>query len=167
MDTYLISHTSYLILMTIKEQLIEKIKESMKAGTSDRTNILRLAMNAIKNREVENRGKGIEVELTDDDVIDVLMKEVKRRNESADVYTQAGRQELADVEIAEVAIIKEFLPEAISAEELDKIVTAAIAKTEAKEIKDMGKVMAEINPQIKGRADSKTVSDLIKNKLGL
>jgi len=167
MDTYLISHTSYLILMTIKEQLMEKIKESMKAGTSDRTNILRLAMNAIKNREVENRGKGIEVELTDDDVIDVLMKEVKRRNESADVYTQAGRQELADVEIAEVAIIKEFLPEAISAEELDKIVTAAIAKTEAKEIKDMGKVMAEINPQIKGRADSKTVSDLIKNKLGL
>ncbi|OGM92501.1 hypothetical protein A2333_02505 [Candidatus Wolfebacteria bacterium RIFOXYB2_FULL_49_7] len=153
--------------MTIKEQLMEKIKESMKAGTSDRTNILRLAMNAIKNREVENRGKGIEVELTDDDVIDVLMKEVKRRNESADVYTQAGRQELADVEIAEVAIIKEFLPEAISAEELDKIVTAAIAKTEAKEIKDMGKVMAEINPQIKGRADSKTVSDLIKNKLGL
>ena len=151
----------------IKEQLNEKIKESMKAGTSDRTNILRLAMNAIKNREVENRGKGIEVELTDDDVIDVLMKEVKRRNESADVYTQAGRQELADVEIAEVAIIKEFLPEAISAEELDKIVTAAIAKTEAKEIKDMGKVMAEINPQIKGRADSKTVSDLIKNKLGL
>ena len=151
----------------IKEQLSEKIKESMKAGTSDRTNILRLAMNAIKNREVENRGKGIEVELTDDDVIDVLMKEVKRRNESADVYTQAGRQELADVEIAEVAIIKEFLPEAISAEELDKIVTAAIAKTEAKEIKDMGKVMAEINPQIKGRADSKTVSDLIKNKLGL
>jgi len=151
----------------IKEQLTEKIKESMKAGTSDRTNILRLAMNAIKNREVENRGKGIEVELTDDDVIDVLMKEVKRRNESADVYTQAGRQELADVEIAEVAIIKEFLPEAISAEELDKIVTAAIAKTEAKEIKDMGKVMAEINPQIKGRADSKTVSDLIKNKLGL
>src|SRR3989339_1487127 len=106
----------------IKEQLTEKIKESMKAGTSDRTNILRLAMNAIKNREVENRGKGIEVELTDDDVIDVLMKEVKRRNESADVYTQAGRQELADVEIAEVAIIKEFLPEAISAEELDKIV---------------------------------------------
>ena len=151
----------------IKEQLNEKIKESMKAGTSDRTNILRLAMNAIKNREVENRGKGIEVELTDDDVIDVLMKEVKRRNESADVYTQAGRQELADVEIAEVAIIKEFLPEAISAEELDKIVTAAIIKTEAKEIKDMGKVMAEINPQIKGRADSKVVSDLIKNKLGL
>ena len=151
----------------IKEQLTEKIKESMKAGTSDRTNILRLAMNAIKNREVENRGKGIEVELTDDDVIDVLMKEVKRRNESADVYTQAGRQELADVEIAEVAIIKEFLPEALSAEELDGIVTAAIAKTEAKEIKDMGKVMAEINPQIKGRADSKTVSDLIKNKLGL
>jgi len=151
----------------IKEQLNEKIKESMKAGTSDRTNILRLAMNAIKNREVENRGKGIEVELTDDDVIDVLMKEVKRRNESADVYTQAGRQELADVEIAEVAIIKEFLPEALSAEELDKIVTAAIAKTEAKEIKDMGKVMAEINPQIKGRADSKMVSDLIKNKLGL
>ena len=153
--------------MSIKEQLNEKIKESMKAGMSDRTNILRLAMNAIKNREVENRGKGIEGDLTDEDVIDVLMKEVKRRNESAEVYTQAGRQELADAELAEVAIIKEFLPEELSAEELDAIVTEAIAKTEAKEIKDMGKVMAEINPQIKGRADSKAVSDLIKQKLGL
>ena len=153
--------------MAIKEQLNEKIKESMKAGTPDRTNILRLAMNAIKNREVENRGKGIEGELTDEDVIDVLMKEVKRRNESAEVYTQAGRQELADTELAEVAIIKEFLPEELSAEELDTIVTDAIAKTEAKEIKDMGKVMAEINPQIKGRADSKAVSDLIKKKMGL
>ena len=153
--------------MAIKEQLNEKIKESMKAGTPDRTNILRLAMNAIKNREVENRGKGIEGELTDEDVIDVLMKEVKRRNESAEVYTQAGRQELADTELAEVAIIKEFLPEELSAEELDTIVTDAIAKTEAKEIKDMGKVMAEINPQIKGRADSKAVSDLIKKKMGI
>ena len=153
--------------MTIKEQLNEKIKESMKAGTPDRTNILRLAMNAIKNREVENRGKGIEGELSDGDVIDVLMKEVKRRNESADVYAQAGRQELADVELAEVVIIKEFLPEELSAEELDKIVGEAVAKTGAKEIKDMGKVMAEINPQIKGRADARAVSDLIKKKIGL
>lgn len=153
--------------MTIKEQLNEKIKESMKAGTSERTNILRLAMNAINNRQVENRGKGIEGDLSDEDVIDVLMKEVKRRNESAAVYTEAGRQELADVELAEVVIIKEFLPEELSAEELDAIVTAAIEKTEAKELKDMGKVMAEINPQIKGRADSKVVSDLIKSKMGL
>ncbi|HBT74453.1 TPA: glutamyl-tRNA amidotransferase [Candidatus Wolfebacteria bacterium] len=151
----------------IKEQLMEKIKESMKAGTSERTNILRLAMNAINNRQVENRGKGIEGELSDEDVIDVLMKEVKRRNESATVYAEAGRQELADVELAEIVIFKEFLPEEISTEELDAIVTAAIEKTEAKEIKDMGKVMAEINPQIKGRADSKAVSDMIKSKMGL
>lgn len=153
--------------MTIKEQLMEKIKESMKAGTSDRTGILRLAMTAIKNKEIENRGKGIEGELSDGDVIDVLMKEVKRRNESADVYAQAGRQELADGELAEVAIIKEFLPEELSTEELDRIVSEAVIKTEAKEIRDMGKVMAEINPQIKGRADARTVSDLIKKKLGL
>ncbi len=153
--------------MAIKAQLMEKIKESMKAGTSDRTNILRLAMNAINNRQVENRGKGIEGELSEEDVIDVLMKEVKRRNESATVYAEAGRQELADVEIAEIAIFKEFLPEELSAEELDAIVTAAIEKTEAKEVKDMGKVMAEINPQIKGRADSKAISDLIKKKMGL
>lgn len=153
--------------MTIKEILNEKIKESMKAGTSDRTNILRLAMNAINNRQVENRGKGIEGDLSDEDAIDVLMKEVKRRNESATVYAEAGRQELADTELAEIATIKEFLPEELSAEELDAIVTAAIEKTEAKEIKDMGKVMAEINPQIKGRADSKMVSDLIKRKMGL
>lgn len=151
----------------IKEQLMEKIKESMKAGTSDRTNILRLAMNAINNRQVENRGKGIEGELSDEDVIDVLMKEVKRRNESAAVYAEAGRQELADVELAEVVIFKEFLPEELSTEELDAIVTAAIEKTEAKELKDMGKVMAEINPQIRGRADAKAVSDLIKSKMGL
>lgn len=153
--------------MTIKEQLNEKIKESMKAGTPDRTNILRLAMNAINNRQVENRGKGIEGELGDEEVIDVLMKEVKRRNESATVYAEAGRQELADVELAEIAIFKEFLPEELSTEELDVIVTDAIAKTEAKELKDMGKVMAEINPQIKGRADSKMVSDMIKSKMGL
>ena len=153
--------------MIIKEQLNEKIKESMKAGTPDRTNVLRMTMTAIKNREIENRGKGIEGELSEDDVTDILMKEVKKRNESAEVYIQAGRQELADTELAEVAIIKEFLPEELSAEELDAIVTDAIAKTEAKEIKDMGKVMAEINQQIKGRADARTVSELIKQKMGL
>lgn len=139
----------------------------MKAGTSDRTNILRLAMNAINNRQVENRGKGIEGDLSDEDVIDVLMKEVKRRNESATVYTEAGRQELADVELAEIIIFKEFLPEELSLEALDEIVTKAVAETGAVEMKDMGKVMALINPQIKGRADSKTVSDLIKKKMGL
>ena len=124
-------------------------------------------MNAIKNREVENRGKGIEGELTDEDVIDVLMKEVKRRNESAAVYTENGRQELADVELAEIAIMKEFLPEELSAEALDEIVTKAVAETGAKELKDMGRVMALVNPQIKGRADAKAVSDLIKKKMGL
>lgn len=153
--------------MTIKEQLNEKIKESMKAGTPDRTNVLRMTMTAIKNREIENRGKGIEGELAEDDVIDILMKEVKKRNESAEVYVQAGRQELADTELAEVAIIKEFLPEELSTEELDAIVSKAVVETGAKDIKDMGKVMALINPQVKGRADSRAVSDMIKEKLGL
>ncbi|EKD23856.1 MAG: GatB/Yqey [uncultured bacterium] len=153
--------------MTIKEQLNEKIKESMKAGTSERTGVLRMIMTAIKNREIENRGKGIEGEISEEDVIDIFMKEVKRRNESAEMYVTNGRQELADAELSEIVIIKEFLPEELSAEELEAIIVAAIAKTEAKEMKDMGKVMAEINPQIKGRADSRTVSEVIKQKMGL
>lgn len=153
--------------MTIKEQLNEKIKESMKAGTPDRTNVLRMTMTAIKNREIENRGKGIEGELSEDDVIDILMKEVKRRNESAEVYTQNSRPELAETEMAEMVIIKEFLPEELTTEELDAIVAKAVIETEAKDIKDMGKVMAAIASQIKGRADSRVVSDMIKEKLGL
>ena len=126
-----------------------------------------MIMTAIKNREIENRGKGIEGEISEEDVIDIFMKEVKRRNESAEMYVTNGRQELADAELSEIVIIKEFLPEELSAEELEAIIVAAIAKTEAKEMKDMGKVMAEINPQIKGRADSRTVSEVIKQKMGL
>jgi uncharacterized protein YqeY len=122
---------------------------------------LRMAMAAFQNRRIE-----LGRDLTDEDVIDVLSKQMKLRRESIEHFKAAGRDAMVQVEEEESAIISEFLPQPLSAAELEELVRAAIAETGASSPADMGKVMGRVTPQTKGRADGKAVAELVRQKLG-
>jgi len=133
----------------------------MKAGDKPRLAVIRLVNAAIKQREVDER-----IELNDEQVLAVLDKMVKQRRDSIQQYSDAGRDDLAAQESAEIGVIQEFLPEALSADEIAAIIDAAIAETGAESMRDMGKVMGKVKPQVQGRADVGQVSGLVKQKLG-
>lgn len=149
--------------------LEEKIKtdsiEALKAGDSELVSTLRMILAAIANRAIEKRGKGGEPVLTDEETLEVLMKEAKKRKESAEIYTQGGRAELAEKELKEYEIVKKYLPEQLSQEELEKIVDEVLTQTGVKEIKEMGKALGEIMKQVKGKAEPRAVSEIVKKKL--
>ena len=133
----------------------------MKGGDKARLGVVRLMLAAIKQREVDER-----IELDDAQVLAVLDKMVKQRRESIRQYEDAGRDELAAAEAAEIAVIQDFLPAELSAAEIDDIIAAAIAETGAESMRDMGKVMAVVKPKVQGRADVGKISGLVKHKLG-
>jgi len=133
----------------------------MKGGDKSRLAVIRLIMAAVKQREVDER-----IELDDSQVLAVLDKMVKQRRDSIQQYTDAGRDELAAQEQAEIEIIQDFMPEALGDDEIAAIVDAAISETGAESMRDMGKVMASVKPQVQGRADVGKVSGLVKQKLG-
>jgi len=133
----------------------------MKGGDKSRLAVIRLIMAAVKQREVDER-----IELDDSQVLAVLDKMVKQRRDSIQQYTDAGRDELAAQEQAEIEIIQDFMPEALGDDEIAAIVDAAISETGAESMRDMGKVMAIVKPQVQGRADVGKVSGLVKQKLG-
>jgi uncharacterized protein YqeY len=145
----------------LKQQLTEAMKAAMKAGDKPRLAVIRLVNAAIKQREVDER-----IELNDEQVLAVLDKMVKQRRDSIQQYSDAGRDDLAAQESAEIGVIQEFLPEALSADEIAAIIDAAIAETGAESMRDMGKVMGKVKPQVQGRADVGQVSGLVKQKLG-
>ena len=151
----------------LQEKLSENFKEALKAGDTSKVETLRLLIASIKNKEIEKRGKGQESILSDDEVLELLMKESKKRKESFDIYAQNNRPELAEKEKIEIEIISKYLPEQISEQEVEKLVENAISKTNASTVKDMGKVMGEVMKDAKGKADSKLISDIIKKKLGI
>lgn len=150
----------------LREKINETLVSAMKAGDSEKVGTLRMVAAAFQNREIEKKGKGLEPVLTDEEVAEVLMKEAKKRKESAEVYKQGGREDLVEKEIKELNIISEFLPEQATEEEIAKIVEAAIVSAGGQNIKDMGKVMAEAMKELKGKADGSAVSRIIKEKLG-
>jgi len=141
-------------------QLKDAVKESMRAKTKERTQALRLIQAELKRVEVDER-----IELDDARVIAIMDKMVKQRRDSIKQYEEAGRHELAEVEQFEISVIQDFLPEALSEEELSAIVEKAVADSGASSMQDMGKVMGLIKPQVQGRADMGAVSKLIKAKL--
>jgi uncharacterized protein len=143
-----------------RNRLLDDIKSAMKNGDKTRLLTLRGISAAAKQKEVDER-----VEVDDDAMLVILDKLLKQRRESIAQYQQAGRTDLADVEIAEAAIIQEYLPEALSDDDIASIVDKAIADSGAASIKDMGKVMGVVKPQMQGRADMGKVSGLIKSKL--
>ncbi|WP_346351522.1 GatB/YqeY domain-containing protein [Oceanimonas sp. AH20CE76] len=146
--------------MSLKDQLSEQQKNAMRAKDKARLGTLRMLMAEIKQKEIDSRET-----LDDDGIIVVITKMVKQRKDAANQFEQAGRQELADGERQEIAVLQEFLPQPLTEDELDALLTQAIADTGATGMQDMGKVMAVLKPQIQGRADMGRVSATIKAKL--
>ena len=144
----------------LKAQIIDDMKAAMKGGGKTRLGVIRLITAAIKQREVDER-----IELDDEQVLIVLDKMVKQRRDSIKQYTDAGREDLAAIEEAEVEIIQAYLPAALSEDEVAAIVEAAIAQTGASSMADMGKVMGIVKPQVQGRGDMGAVSGIVKQKL--
>ena len=145
----------------LKAQIIDDMKAAMKGGEKTRLGVIRLITAAIKQREVDER-----IELDDEQVLVVLDKMVKQRRDSIKQYTDAGREDLAAIEEAEVEIIQTYLPAALSEDEIAAIVEAAIAQTGASSMADMGKVIGIVKPQVQGRGDMGAVSGIVKQKLG-
>ncbi|MFT6300062.1 MAG: hypothetical protein ACJA2R_000061 [Saprospiraceae bacterium] len=144
----------------LKTDITQAMKNAMRAKDKVRLGTIRLILSDIKRIEVDER-----IELDDTRVLAVLDKMVKQRRDSAVQYTNAARQELADIELAEIEVIQEFLPAPLNEAELAALVTNAIAQSGAKSMKDMGAVMGLIKPKIQGRADVGAVSKIIKSKL--
>ena len=136
------------------------MKTAMKSGEKERLAVIRLIMSAMKQVEVDER-----VELDDSRVLGILDKMVKQRRESIGQFQSGGRDDLVEKEQAEIDIISEFLPQALSEEEIEAIISSAISETGAASMKDMGKVMGIVKPQITGRADVGAVSSKIKSLL--
>lgn len=147
--------------MTLKARISEEMKNAMRAKDSARLGAIRLLQAAIKQREVDER-----IELSDDHVIEAIEKMLKQRRDSIAAYESANRQDLADVEKAEVAVLQEFLPQAFTEDEVNAIIEQVVVDTGAAGIKDMSKVMAAVKPLMVGRADMAKISGLIKTRLG-
>ncbi len=145
----------------LKDAITDAMKSAMRAGEKKKLGTIRLILSAIKQVEVDTRK-----DLSDDDVLVILDKMVKQRRESITQYEKAERQELADVEKEEIEIIQAYLPEQLSEAEISDMIEQAISSTGAESIKDMGKVMGILKPQLQGRADMGAVSGIIKSKLG-
>jgi uncharacterized protein YqeY len=148
------------MVSSLKDRLQNDMKAAMRAKDSRRLGIIRLVNAAIKQREVDER-----ISLDDEQVIVVLSKMIKQRNDSIDQYGKAGRQDLVDQEGYEIKIIEEYLPPALSETELVSLIDQAISATSAQSIKDMGKVMGVLKSQVQGRADMGVVGAKIKARL--
>lgn len=146
--------------MNLQQKLNEAMKEAMKAKDSLRLNTIRMIRTAIKNREIEERK-----ELDDQAVIAVLSTVVKQRRESAQVFRENNRPELAEKEELELAVVMDFLPSQLSEEEIRALIEEAVAEVGASSMKDMGKVMKVVSAKTTGRADGKVVSELVKERL--
>ncbi len=145
----------------LKTRLKEDMKTAMKGGDKPRLAVIRLIMAAIKQREVDER-----IALDDSQILLVLGKMVKQRRDSIKQYADAGRDDLASAEQAEIDVIQGYLPAALSEEQISQIVVQAIADVGATSMQDMGKVMGKIKPQLQGRADMAAVSAIVKQRLG-
>ena len=144
----------------LKDQIQDAMKTAMKSGDKERLAVIRLMMSAMKQVEVDER-----IELDDSRVLGILDKMVKQRRESISQFKAGARDDLADKEQAEIDIISDFLPQALTEAEIETIINSAISETGAASMKDMGKVMGIVKPQITGRADVGVVSAKIKSLL--
>lgn len=165
-------------VMALKGKIQEDLTSALKGKKEAELSVLRLLSAAISSRETEKRTKlwklkpdmladdlAKESQLSDEEIIEAVFSEIKKRREAVELYEKGGRPELAEKEKKELEILKEYLPEQLGEEEIKKLVSEVIAKTGAKETKDMGRVMAELMPRIKGKADSGLVSKIVKESL--
>ncbi len=147
--------------MNLKERISEDMKIAMKARESERLAAIRLILAALKQKEVDER-----IELSDTDVVTIIEKMLKQRRDSISQFEAAGRNDLAEKEKFEVSILLGYMPQALTEDEITSIVVNAISESGASGVKDMGKVMGLVKPQVAGKADMGQVSALIKAKLG-
>ena len=146
--------------MSLKAQIQSDMKTAMKAGEKERLSVIRMLLAAIQTREIEERS-----ELSDADVMQVVEKLIKQRKDSARQFADAGRPEREAQELSEAETLQGYLPEQLSAAELEALVAGIIESTGATSMKDMGKVMAEVRAQAQGRADMGALSGLVKSRL--
>jgi len=144
----------------LKQRITDDMKAAMRSKDKARLGTIRLLLAAIKQREVDER-----IELDNDQILVILDKMVKQRRDSKAQYDKAERPDLADQEAFEIGVLQDYLPEALSAEEISSLIAKAIRDTDASGMQDMGKVMAIIKPQVQGRADMGQVSALVKAQL--
>ncbi len=146
--------------MTLMQRIEAAMREAMKARDERRTQTLRMAIAAAQNRRIELRR-----DLTDDDVVEIVAKQVKQRHESEELFRAGARPELAEREAAEAAILGEFLPEPVAADDLERLVRAAIVDVGAAGPADLGRVMGRVAPQVRGRADGRALNELVRTLL--
>ncbi|WP_040405339.1 GatB/YqeY domain-containing protein [Ectothiorhodospira sp. PHS-1] len=145
---------------SLKSRITEDMKAAMRSGDKSRLGTVRLILAAIKQMEVDSR-----TELDDAQILAVLDKMVKQRRESISQYQQAGRDDLAQVEQAELEVIQAYLPQALTDDEIRQMIDAALAESGAESVRDMGKVMNLLKPRMQGRADMAAVSGMVKTRL--
>jgi uncharacterized protein YqeY len=138
----------------------DEIKEAMRSRDAERRDALRLIVNALKNSEKE-----LQRPLSEDEELQVLQRERKKRVEAAEAFRSGGREEQAEAEERELAVLEEFMPEPLNEDEIEEIVDDAIAEVGATSMADLGRVMADVMPQIAGRADGSVVSQIVREKL--
>ena len=148
--------------MALQEEIMTALKSAMKSKDQTALTALRAVKSAILLAQTES---GAKEELNEDQELKILQKQVKQRKDSAAIYLEQGREDLATPELAEAEVISQFLPEALSDEEIEKVVVAVIEQTGADGMKDMGKVMGMVSKELAGQADGKTISSIVKQKL--
>lgn len=151
--------------MALRDKLQTALKDAMRAKAVDRLSALRLINAAIKDREIATRVDGETTPVNDDDILSILGKMVKQRQESARAYEEGGRLELAEKELSEIVVIGEFLPRQLDDSEVTAAIADAIAACSATSIRDMGKVMAELKGKYTGQMDFSAVGPRVKNML--
>ena len=148
--------------MSLQKQIMEELKMAMKSKDVVALQALRAVKSAFLLAKTET---GAGDDLTEDQEMKIIQKQVKQRKDSAAIFIDQGRQDLADPELAEIAVLEKFLPEALSEDAIEKVVLDTIAKTGAAGMKDMGKVMGMVSKQLAGQADGKTISGIVRKNL--
>lgn len=152
--------------MGLRDEINDSLKEAMKSGDKRRVSTLRLVNSAIKDRDIQNRTQGPDAGVTDAQIVELLAKMVKQRQESLEIYEKAGRDELATQEREEIAIIQGYMPKQLSDAEVKSVIAAVIKETGATSVKDMGRVMGALKAKYSGQIDFAKAGAVIKGLLG-
>lgn len=147
-------------ISSLKDKLLDDMKNAMKAKDRERLSVIRMARASIKNVEIEKRK-----DLDDNEVIEVLAKEVKQRQDSISEYKKLGKEDEINKLEKEIEVLKDYLPRQLTRKEIENIVDQVIKRVDASSLADMGKVMGTIMPEVKGKADGRLISEIVKDKL--
>ena len=147
--------------MGLKEQLNEEMKQAMKAKDKNRLSAIRMVRGAVRDKEINSQ-----VELADDGVLEVIANQIKKRKDALEQLSKSNRDDLVDAEMEQINTLQAFLPAQLSQDEIEAVVTDAIEELGATSMRDMGKVMGKLVPQLRGKADNSVVSQIVRQKLG-